>query len=497
MSVAGNSNNNALVKRPSNDNNALMMPPPPPPKRIKRPARVLDEDTYTSALDHIIARDYFPGLREVEAQLEYLNALDSRNGAWISEAGRNLEGVMTPGPNTRRRRGTSLAPQTGPGDQTPRWDGDTPRSVVGSEVGMTPKRVKRSKEEEQIEHDRENLSLSQFQAKYTSEDNVSVYELLDKENAKRRETVAWAWNDNRYSAAREKLQQRRSQLLLENSGKIGNRERALVLSGKGRKDDDINPDTRPAMPDFKKSEPRNALMFGPDSIEDSLQTIAQAAEAKSHAAPKAVVYSNTRFQPTPDEPTHRPSSPSLSAVNDAIAGRPRPSASSIHHNDGATSPRINGYGFVASPSPSPSPEPEEPRHLLSRLGVRADTSGPSHFKISHHSRREELHHKMVDKTAREKRAHAAQTRPMALDERLGLGLKGKTQTPRFTSGPNLKGGRGVGAAAGGMTPMTPAAQRLFDKVATPRGEGKGFGDAFGRGEGQKTPRWTPRLRRRE
>ncbi|KAI5308549.1 hypothetical protein KEM55_005435, partial [Ascosphaera atra] len=79
-----------------------LMPPPPPPKRIKRPAQVLEEDKYTEALSHIIARDFFPGLLETEAQQEYLDALQSKDKAWIAKAGQQLEQVMTPGPKGRR-----------------------------------------------------------------------------------------------------------------------------------------------------------------------------------------------------------------------------------------------------------------------------------------------------------------------------------------------------------------------------------------------------------
>jgi protein DGCR14 len=105
-----------------------LMPPPPPAKRIKRPKKVIDEDSYTDALSHIIARDFFPGLLESETQQEYLDALDSKDPTWISSASRRLQQVMTPG---RRpgRRGTSLAP----GTQTPRgFVGDTPASVSTS-----------------------------------------------------------------------------------------------------------------------------------------------------------------------------------------------------------------------------------------------------------------------------------------------------------------------------------------------------------------------------
>ena len=93
----------ALVKRRSDNE---LMPPPPRVKRVKRPVRVLDEDTYSDALSHIIARDFFPGLLELESQEEYLDALSSKDDGWIESAGRKLAATMTP--KHSRRRGTGF-----------------------------------------------------------------------------------------------------------------------------------------------------------------------------------------------------------------------------------------------------------------------------------------------------------------------------------------------------------------------------------------------------
>src|SRR6266536_3211122 len=90
---------------------------PPPSKRIKRPKNVIDEESYTDAISEIIARDFFPGLLETETQQEYLDALESRDGAWIASAGRRLQQVMTPG--RRKGRGATSI-------QTPLQASDTP-----------------------------------------------------------------------------------------------------------------------------------------------------------------------------------------------------------------------------------------------------------------------------------------------------------------------------------------------------------------------------------
>ena len=64
----------SLAKRSAD---TALMPPPPLTKRIKRPPKVLDEDVYSEAMSHIIARDFFPGLQESQAQQDFMDALDN------------------------------------------------------------------------------------------------------------------------------------------------------------------------------------------------------------------------------------------------------------------------------------------------------------------------------------------------------------------------------------------------------------------------------------
>ena len=446
----------ALVKRSIDTS---LMPPPPPPKRIKRPAKVLDEDDYTDALSHIIARDFFPGLLETESKQEYLNALDSQDHEWIAAAGRKLTAIMTPGPDGRRlrgRRGTSMTPGSrlyGRGDETPvAWQGETPMSAVSRAESTA------STQSERPEVDT-NMSLSTFQRKYTSEDNESFYKLLDKQNLKRADKYAWMWAGNKIPAARQIAHRKRERLLAAN--------KASGESENGKELATIEPrDMRKAMPDSWPSRPDNPFMFAPGSIEDTTQTVAQKNEETSRAPPRAVVYDNTRIAPlvTTEFSSDIPPSPSLSAVQDAIAGRPRPAASEAFFN-GASTPRVDGYAFVDS-EPEPRPSFDSPSPLLLGSG----DSNPNPFKLRESSKREALHHRMVDKVAKGKR--------FATGKREG---ELKTPVPRFASSPRIgKGG------------MTPAAQRLMDKVggigATPRGLWEG-----------KTPRmsglreaWTPK-----
>ncbi|KAI4131639.1 MAG: hypothetical protein LQ338_001153 [Usnochroma carphineum] len=455
---------------------SALMPPPPPPKRIKRPAKVLDEDAYTDALSHIIARDFFPGLLETESQQEYLNALDSQNNEWIAAAGKRLSEVMTPGPDGRRlrgRRGTSMTPMTGlhgiSSDTPQAWQGDTPVSTKSTKISTA------SNEQAAVAT---NMSLSAFQSKYTSEDNESFYKLLDKQNLKRSERYAWMWSGNKIPAARQIAHRKgEEQKLLASSersstAEINGQEVALI-----RPDDQ---DNRKAMPDSWRSGPDNNFMFTPSSIEDSVQTVAQKAGETSKAPPKAVVYDNTRL-PTSSSTTDTPEgeippSPSLSAIQDAIVGRPRPTASeAAFGGTRAETPRVNGYAFVDSEESSPPSPPPASSHLF--LGTGGQTPNP--FKMQERSKREALHHRMVDHVAKGKRVKS-QVESL------------KTPVPRFMSSPRV--------AKGGLTP---AGQRLLGTMekmgkdglvgGTPGvGRTPGVWERGGRTGSRLKEGWTPR-----
>ncbi|RAL62337.1 hypothetical protein DID88_004903 [Monilinia fructigena] len=186
-------------------------------------------------------------------------------------------------------------------------------------------------------------------------------------------------------------------------------------------------------------------MFRPDSVEDSIETVAQRAQIESRAAPKAVAYSNTRL-------------PDLRRVADSESGF-----------NGSETPRVNGYAFVDD---EPEDEPYTPSPIID-LGPGETTKNP--FIIKEQSRREDLHHRMVDKTARSKRTSAK------------IGMTGKvemTPVPKFPSSPRV--------GSGGLTP---AAERLWSRVG---GSGKGNNDTFGirtpgtvKAKSSLRTRWTP------
>ena len=315
---------------------------PPPAKKIKRPRQVLDEDTYTDTLSYIIAREFFPGLLESETRQEYLDAVESKDNAWIASASKRLHRLMTPGRHSK--------------DQTPSPLSSKPKINV-------------------------NMSLNTFQSTYTSEDNESFYKLIDKQNQKKADKYSWLWRGNRLPSKRELKQK-------EVEAKRG--KDCLVIINKGG-------DARPAMPDTWNSKPNNQLMFLPDGEEERGSV---AAGQASGGAPPQVVPTNTRLrQDNTTVDSSRPPSPTLSAIRDAIKSNPRSDyADSSAGVGGSVTPRVNGYAFVDDE------EPEEPKRVNRvQVGLVLGDSTPNPFNIKEGSKRESLHRRMVERIAESKR----------------------------------------------------------------------------------------------
>ena len=453
------------------------MAPPPVPKRIKRPSIVLDEDTYTSAISHIIRRDFFPGLAETDAQREYLSALESKDNKWIREAGRKLTDVMTPVPN-RQARATRFQNKTIDGGKTPSvWGADTPRTSVGDGGDTNDDEDEELGRLDKVDLD---MGLGAFQAKYTSEDQESFNQILDRANSKRFEKNAWLRDGNRYASKQRIAQQK----VLESRKSSDSME--LVA----RPSQDLDVD-RPAAPNYHKHSAFNSLMFEPDSVEDWAPTRAGRAEAASLAPPKRVLHHNTRMPIQEDSQPKRPPSPTLSTVRDAISGNPRLTASEAGYTGGET-PRVNGYAFVDVLPPEPEEE-DAPTDLLERFGAKGSMATP--FTMKEANAREKLHHKMVDKINASRRPEGVAAGGSGIGHGLGI-FKGEAKTPRFLSAPTpamlAQAGKTPARKLGGLTP---AAQRLFEKVgSTPKGQVRGGFEGGGSGRQWATP--TPKVRRK-
>ena len=427
----------ALTKRAAD---AVALMPPPPLKKIKRPPKVLDEDDYTDALSNIIARDYFPGLRETQAQQEYLSALESNDQSWIAEAASKLREAATPSREsqvarqTRDKRFDSAHP-----GQTPTRAPDTPLGHDGSE---TPQPTPSSPtihptEPEPPALDTNTLSLSSFQSIYTSEDNASFNDVLDKQNTIRRKKHTYLWTpDQRIPSKRLLLhranEQKHLTAVASDTAIAKAESRELVPMSVGATD------SRSAKPEgWKSKSPTNNFMFNASSVdEEGLPTAWEQKEANSKAGPRMTIHENTRFPPLQyvddyDE-TGRPSeSPSLNTQ--IIEARDR------GEYEGGMTPRVNGYSYVDEDEPEAIPPVElaGPTYRDLLAGQTGEAM-PNPFKLSASQKREELHHRMVEETNRRKRAKELETKKDGL---MTPGVTGKEQGN-----------------------MTPAARKLMEKL---------------------------------
>ncbi|TFK76988.1 hypothetical protein BDN72DRAFT_830162 [Pluteus cervinus] len=478
---------------------------------------VLEEDEYTAAMSHIIARDFFPSLVHLDATNDYLDALRSGDTNLISATVRRLEDINTPYVTGSRRAAPDTPYGAGPSDTPLR----TPRSE-----GPPNKRPRLDKD----------LRLDEFQARYTSEDNSSFTQILDDENEKRKEMWGWAWEaQKRVEEQRGRMLEARERMLIEGPPATGVREKLaielpvppkLVTDGReakkdgGGEEDGENEDggkevavvplkseeevlapkkdTRSAGVDGWKFKARNSFMFAPDADVapyDSTRTA-----SLKPTAPKVIKYANTRLPEQDEAPASRsmsvPPSPTRSRIEAAITGTP-------YH---PTRTESNDTLVPNVPSPTPSQlGPTAIKQLMTwgtlnatpRIISQSEDPDPTAtpFRITEVSSREVISRKLAMSASKNLRAKANL-----------LGLNSVGRTSGIHASPIGKRGS---MAPPSWTPrkadapgnLTPAARRLLERTTmgtagARRAEAMERSAAWdGNGKGKEKDlnqvRWTP------
>ena len=428
--------------------------------------KILTEGEYTSALSSIIKRDFFPDLDRLRAENEYLGALENGDPDKIRRSLRKLvrieenQGLIAKTPRTNRD--PSLTPSsrarpsvaghipttpTDPGD-TPlyghptasRWedtpavrgtDDDTPYShypdtAVTNGTALDPEGEDNDDGavSSGIVPDTD-LTLNTFQSRYTSEDNASFSQILDRENQRRKERYAWAYEKEKNANERKRVIMHTEQQeakagkrlaiqAAEDSGKrIEGKERLLIKAADAVAPPATGPQAKESsskdpmdnlilVPESRKDDrkatlgawrytARNSLMFGPDANQ-RLATV-RSTSLPHHSSNQAlgfsmfnngvaadqkpsVNYRSTNFADFDEEEARNdgkslaPDTPTSSRIDAAIRGSLAPSVSGEDEGAGSLTPRVAGYGFVSPlPTPRAGDESEERMEQLMRWGA--------------------------------------------------------------------------------------------------------------------------------
>lgn len=252
-----------------------------------RAQEVLDEDEYIAKLEDIIERDYFPGIKEMQKRIDMIDYMLKR--------------------------------------------------------GEMPSFDKQEKDED------DNLSLTEFQRKKTSEDNDSFGKLMARQAEQFRDRYPWLWKDDVKGITGKLLKpeqrslpstgknKRTIELVARMTPQIEheNEERARKLGWTDRRATSL---------DSWQSGPRNNFMSYPEtSIDLSKKQVKAQAEKK-------IEYGLTRFSEVPGEKKDGMTAPSRSQIIESIMGKATPKAT----ENGA--PEVNGYGFVTEKTYQPTAE---------------------------------------------------------------------------------------------------------------------------------------------
>ncbi|KAG9097132.1 hypothetical protein FS749_007005 [Ceratobasidium sp. UAMH 11750] len=427
---------------------------------------ILDEDEYTSGLSEIIARDFFPSLVHLDATNGYLSALETQDPEQISKSVRRLQGLAaTPTPGRQRVL------------QTP---SRTPFAAGPSDTPVSSRSTATSRHERSIT---EGVSLDEFQARYTSEDNASFATIIDDENRQRKEKWAWAWDAQNRADNHKAIEGARRETALIEAGKA-----PLSITAAGEPSAEIKaigPPPSESSSDVKGKGREIALVPTGDvsGKAGQLVKVDQSQEVEDVMAPQKDT---------------RPA---------GVPGWNFKVTCTDHNIDasGGETPKVAGHSFVsATASPSPSQlGPIRLKQLMTWGTLQGtpriissgdDDSTPiadaqTPFHIAEPSRRDTLSHRLSNKASK------------ALAQRAALLTPRPPSTPGSQPGPMRTAKR----ARGNMPPpmmtprrseisLSPAARKLLNRTGggSILSEREGWGEAATRQpKDLGRERWTP------
>ncbi|GAB5579290.1 splicing factor ESS-2 homolog isoform X2 [Prionailurus iriomotensis] len=366
-------------------------------------------------LQTVIQRDFFPDVEKLQAQKEYLEAEENGDLERMRQIAIKFGSAL--GKMSREPPPPYVTPAT---FETP--DVHTGTGMVGNKPRGRGRGLEDGDGEAGEEEEKEPLpSLDVFLSRYTSEDNASFQEIMEVAKEKSRARHTWL-----YQAEEEFEKRQKDNLALPSA-----EHQAIESSQAGV--------------ETWKYKAKNSLMYYPEGVPDEEQLFKK---------PRQVVHKNTRFLRDPfSQALSRSQLQQAAALNAQTSshkqGKVGPDGKELIPQD---SPRVGGFGFVATPSPAPGVN-ESPLMTwgeVENTPLRVEgsetpyvdrTPGPA-FKILEPGRRERLGLKMANEAAAKNRAKKQEALRRVTENLASL-------TPK------------------GLSPaMSPALQRLVSRTAS-------------------------------
>lgn len=333
--------------------------------------KILDEDTYIEKMSDIIQKDFFPHLEKLQAQNQYLDALEQNDMNRMRE----LYAKYSSGrPVTERpvSPATFETPLRRTDCESERHESPPTSQVVSSEKICVESIKMMDKTENKI-------GLDDYLSTHTSEDNASFEEMMVEAENNRKLKYAWLYEAEDKSKAWLAIDEPIT-------------DHVLAIEGSN---------TRPKQVDSWTYKNKNYIMYIPDGVELTAEEKIELAKKK-----QTIMHENTRLRTNPfneqqNKETIDELAKSQSRANDGKIGV---DGKEIVRN---ATPRVNGFSFVATPSPRPG-ECESPLMTWGQIEgtpFRLDggdtpllktSQGPS-FRIAEPPKREQLALQLAEK----------------------------------------------------------------------------------------------------